>query len=112
MANEGLLDKNGVIAKAVKMLSKEDANLYKDLVEALSELEDGEAHRTRTFPKTRLHKVSGIKNVYRAYIDKISGWRIHLLYGEDNIIELCDVLDGNEHDQVQDLIKRRRKRYT
>lgn len=111
MVNKGLLDKHGVIAKAVKMLSKEDQDLYKDLVEALSELEDNEAHRTRSFPKTRLHKVAGIKDVYRADIEQMSGWRLHILYGEDNNIELCDVLDGDEHDQVQIKIKTRKRRY-
>jgi hypothetical protein len=34
-----------------------------DFLEALAELEDNECHRTRTFPKTRLHKVTGIRAV-------------------------------------------------
>lgn len=73
-----LFDEYGVIYEAMKILPD---NLKLDFLEALAELEDNECHRTRSFPKTRLHKVKGIKQaIYRADIDKISGWRIHLQY--------------------------------
>ena len=87
MSNKPLLDSYGVIAKARKILPEE---LYKGMIESLAELEDNEAHRKREFPKTRLHAVEGADKVYRADIDKISGWRLHIQYGEDHAIHLCD----------------------
>lgn len=108
MVSKGLIDDNGIIQKACKNLPEE---YIRDFMEALSELEDNEAHRTRTFPKTRLHKVEGAKNVYRADIDKVSGWRLHVIYGEDSRIHLCDVLEGKEHDRVIKVIKTRKNLY-
>jgi hypothetical protein len=64
---KSLLDEYGVIHEAMKILP-EDIKI--DFLEALAELEDNECHRTRTFPKTRLHKVKGIKQaIYRADIN-------------------------------------------
>lgn len=108
MAAKGLIDDKGVILKANKILPNE---LSKDFIEALAELEDNEVHRTRTFTKTRLHKVEGAKDVYRADIDKISGWRIHIMYGNDSRIHLCDILEGKEHDRVGKVIKNRKDLY-
>ena len=108
MNEKGLVDNKAVIQKANKLLPDE---LCREFLEALAELEDNEAHRTRTFPKTRLHKVSGAKDIYRADINKISGWRIHLIYGTDNRIYLCDVLKGSEHNRVQKVIKKRKNLY-
>ncbi|MBN8861548.1 MAG: hypothetical protein J0H29_24410 [Sphingobacteriales bacterium] len=72
-----LLDEYGIIHEANKTLPGDDLKLK--FLESLAELEDNIAHRTGSFPKTRLHKVSGIKQkIYRADIDKISGWRIHI----------------------------------
>ncbi|GCL40063.1 hypothetical protein SR1949_51970 [Sphaerospermopsis reniformis] len=51
-----LLDEYGVIHEAMKILPE---YLKIDFLEALAELEDNECHRTRNFPKTRLHKVEG-----------------------------------------------------
>jgi hypothetical protein len=79
--------------------------------EALAELEDNECHRTRSFPKTRLHRVSGVKQtVYRADINKVSGWRIHLQYINGNIA-LKDVIEGRRHDDVLKVIKTKKGRY-
>ena len=95
MNEKGLIDDKTVIQKANKILADE---LCRGFLEAIAELEDNEAHRKREFPKTRLHKVEGAKDVYRADIDKTSGWRIHIMYGsEDKRIHLCDVLKGKEH---------------
>ena len=56
--------------------------------------------------------MEGAKNIYRADIDKISGWRIHLMYGKDDKrIHLCDILEGKEHDRVQKVIKKRKDLY-
>jgi len=64
---KSLLDEYGVIHEAMKILP-DDIKI--DFLEALAELEDNECHRTRTFPKTRLHKVKGIKQaIYRADIN-------------------------------------------
>ncbi|WP_413175582.1 hypothetical protein [Anabaena azotica] len=103
-----LLDEYGVIHEAMKILPDE---LKIDFLEALAELEDNECHRTRTFPKTRLHKVTGIKQaIYRADIDKISGWRIHLQYIEGKI-HLKDIIGGQYHDNVIEVIKLKKDRY-
>ncbi|AFZ34897.1 hypothetical protein Sta7437_1330 [Stanieria cyanosphaera PCC 7437] len=74
-----LYDRYGIIYEAMRILPNNELKI--SFLEALAELEDNECHRTRKFPKTRLHKIKGIKQaVYRADIDKISGWRIHIQY--------------------------------
>jgi hypothetical protein len=93
-----LFDGWRVIYDAAKRLPSEDLKV--GFLEALAELEDHECHRTRKFPKTRLHRVVGYRErVYRADVDKISGWRLHLQY-EDAQIHLKDVIEGQRHDDV------------
>ena len=46
--------------KLIKPFASPDLKL-KFLPEALAEREDNAAHKTRQFPKTRLHKVVGVK---------------------------------------------------
>jgi hypothetical protein len=105
---KSLLDEYGVIHEAMKILP-DDIKI--DFLEALAELEDNECHRTRTFPKTRLHKVKGIKQaIYRADINKISGWRIHIQY-IDGKIHLKDIIEGQLHDDVIEVIKSKKGRY-
>ena len=104
-----LHDEYGVIREAVKELPSNELKL--SFLEALAELEDNECHRTRTFPKTRLHKVTGVKQaVYRADIDKISGWRLHIQY-QNQAIHLKDVIEARRHDDVIEVIKARKNRY-
>jgi hypothetical protein len=87
-----LCDKYGVIYEAMKILPNDELKI--GFLEALAELEDNECHRTRKFPKTRLHKVKGIKQaVYRADIDKTSGWRIHLQYVKGEITSKTSLRD-------------------
>jgi hypothetical protein len=104
-----LLDEFGVIFEANKILPS--VNLKVKFLEALAELEDNNAHKIRQFPKTRLHKVLGVKQtVYRADIDKISGWRLHvqLVNGQ---LHLKDVIDGQSHDDVVRVIQSKKHRY-
>lgn len=109
MGAKPLKDENAVLKKAFEILPNEH---HENFLKAIAELEDNECHRTRTFPHTNLHKAKGVKqNVYRAYIHKTSGWRLHLQYGEGNFIELSDILEGQEHDNVQDVIKNRKGKY-
>ncbi len=104
-----MLDEYGIIYEALKKLP--DNKLKVEFLEALAELEDNECHRTRSFPKTRLHRVSGVKQtVYRADINKVSGWRIHLQYINGNIA-LKDVIEGRRHDDVLKVIKTKKGRY-
>jgi hypothetical protein len=106
---KGLRDEFGVIYEAMKILPSDKLKIA--LLEALAELEDANAHRTRTFPKTRLHKVTGIKQaVYRADIDKISGWRLHVQYA-DGQIHLKDIIEGQKHDDVIKVIAAKKGRY-
>ena len=59
-----LCDEHGIIYEAMKILPTNELKVC--FLEALSELEDNECHRTRKFPKTRLHKVTGVKQaIYR-----------------------------------------------
>lgn len=103
-----LCDEYGIIYQAMKILPDE---LKISFLEALAELEDKECHRTRKFPKTRLHKVKGIKQaIYRADIDKISGWRIHVQY-IDGKLYLKDIIEGQKHDDVLEVIKSKKARY-
>jgi len=104
-----LFDGWGVIYDAAKRLPSEELKV--SFLEALAELEDHECHRTRKFPKTRLHRVVGYKEpVYRADVDKISGWRLHLQY-EDGQIHLKDIIEGQRHDDVLREIEAKKVRY-
>jgi hypothetical protein len=104
-----LYDEYGIIYEAMKVLPNDDLKI--DFLEALAELEDNECHRTRNFPKTRLHKIKGIKQaIYRADIDKISGWRIHVQYINGEIY-LKDIISGQRHDDVIEIIKSKKSRY-
>lgn len=104
-----LCDEYGIIYQAMKTLP--DDQLKLGFLEALAELEDNECHRTRKFPKTRLHKVKGVKQaVYRADIDKVSGWRLHIQYVNGQI-QLKDVIEGQKHDDVLEVIKSKKARY-
>lgn len=105
-----LMDEYGVIHEANKILPSDDLRLK--FLESLAELEDNNAHKTQTFPKTRLHKVKGVKQaIYRADIDKISGWRLHLQY-IDKQLHLKDVIEGQRHDDVIKIIQSKKERYS
>jgi hypothetical protein len=108
---KALHDEYGVIREANKQLPTDALKLA--FLEALAELEDNEAHRTRTFPKTRLHKVTGIREaVYRADVTKISGWRIHLQYSKkDQALHLKDLVPPGKHDNATEVIKAKKERY-
>jgi hypothetical protein len=104
-----LCDEYGIIYQAMKILP--DEKLKIGFLEALAELEDNECHRTRKFPKTRLHKVKGVKQaIYRADIDKVSGWRIHVQYINGQI-HLKDIIEGQRHDDILEVIKSKKARY-
>ena len=104
-----LCDEYGIIYQAMKILPDDELKI--DFLEALAELEDHECHRTRKFPKTRLHKVKGVKGaIYRADIDKVSGWRIHVQYINGQI-HLKDIIEGKRHDDVIEVIKSKKGRY-
>lgn len=108
MANKSLRDPNGVIRKAYSILPEE---LYADFLKTLDELENNDCHTHHRYPHTETHKVKGIKqNVYRSYINKVSGWRIHFQF-VDSYVELNDVLTREEHDDVVRVIKQRKGRY-
>lgn len=105
-----ILDEYGIIHEGNKVLPPE---LKLKFLEALSELEDNGCHRKRVFPKTRLHRVTGLeKAIYRADIDKISGWRIHVQYDSKlNTLILKDIVKGQKHDDVIQIIDSKKNRY-
>ncbi|MBN3957933.1 hypothetical protein [Nostoc sp. NMS8] len=104
-----LCDEYGIIYQAMKILPDDELKIA--FLEALAELEDNECHRTRKFPKTSLHKVKGVKQaIYRADIDKVSGWRIHIQYINGQI-HLKDIIEGQRHDDVIEVIKSKKARY-
>jgi hypothetical protein len=105
-----LFDAFGVIMDAGRVLPDEQHKL--GFLEALAELEDNECHRTRSFPKTRLHRVTGIKQaVYHADIDKISGSRLLVQYSANGQMHLKDVISGQRHDDAIEVIRARIGRY-
>ena len=105
-----LTDQYAVIRETSKILP--DATLKVSFLEALAELEDNECYVRQSFPKTRLHRVTGVKQpVYRADIDKVSGWRLHVQYGKDACIHLKDIVSGQKHDDVIKVIKAKKDRY-
>jgi hypothetical protein len=104
-----LKDEYGIIHQAMKILPTEKLKI--GFLEALAELENRECHQTQQFSKTRLHKVKGVKQaIFRADIDKISGWRIHIQSIEGEI-HLKDIIKGQKHDDVLDVIKSKKNRY-
>lgn len=109
---KGLVDDYGIIMECHKILPDADHRLQ--LIEALAELENNDCHKTNHFPKTRLHKVHGVAEpVYRADINKISGWRLHLQYDRnDKRLHLKDVIEGQRHDDVTKVIKAKKGRYS
>jgi hypothetical protein len=108
---KGLVDDFGILMECQKILPDERHRLQ--LLQSIAELESNEAHATRSFPKTRLHKITGIKEaIYRADIDKISGWRLHVQYSRlDQRLHLKDVVAGQQHDNVIKVIKSKQGRY-
>ena len=105
-----LLDEFGVIYEANKILPSDDLKIK--FLAALAELEDNQAHKSHQFPKTRLHKVVGVKQtIYRGDIDKISGWRLHVQY-VDKQLHLKDIIDGQLHDDVIRVIQSKKDRYS
>ena len=86
---KGLIDDNGIIYECNKIFPEE----YKiKLLEVLAEIEDNECHKNQSFPKSKLHKVVGAKKVYRAYIDKVSGWRLHYLQSmEEESAQIAEI---------------------
>ena len=108
---KALKDEYGVIREASKILP--DSDLKTQFLEALAELENNDCFVHQTFPKTRLHRVTGIKQaVYRGDIDKIKGWRIHVQFGDDKCIHLKDITEGQKHDDVLKVIKAKKDRYS
>ncbi len=105
-----LFDEYGIIFEANKILP--DNSLKLSFLESLAELENNDAHATHNFPITRLHKIKSVKQtIYRADINKISGWRIHVQY-IDGQLHLKDIIEGQKHDQVQKVITSKKNRYT
>lgn len=103
-----LLDEYGIIHQALKILPE---GLRLHLLEALAELEDNECHRTRTFPITRLHRIEGWEEaIYRADVEKTSGWRLHVQYVDGKIC-LKDIVQGRLHDDVIRVVKSKKGRY-
>lgn len=107
---KGMVDDNGTIYICNKKLPQE---FKPKLIEVLAELQDNECHAKHHFPKSQLHKIDGAKKVYRAYIDKTSGWRIHVQYGDDKRLHLCEMLEPSEHDRgtKSKVIKQKKNKY-
>ena len=107
---KGMVDDHGTIYVCNKKLPDE---FKMKLIEVLAELQDNECHATHQFPKSQLHKIDGVKKVYRAYIDKTSGWRLHVQYGEDKRLHLCEMLEPSEHDRgtKSKVIKQKKNKY-
>ncbi len=90
-----------------------DDSLNIQFLEALAVREDNDCHKSSSFPKTRLHRVTGYeKAIYRADINKTSGWRIHVQYDKQTKqLLLKDIIPGQQHDDVIRIIKAKKERY-
>jgi len=103
------MDEYGVFKDACDNLPED---LRYEFLKSIKELEDNTAHKNRQYPQTRLHKIEGIKkSIYRADVTKISGWRIHVQFGENNFIRLCDLVEGEEHDNTLKVVAAKKQRY-
>ncbi len=101
-------DEYGIIREAAKILP--DDALKAAFPDALGELEDNDCYVKKSFPQTRLHRITGIKQaIFRADIDRISGWRLHLQMGKDTCIHLKDIIEGQKHDDVVQVIKAKKE---
>lgn len=107
---KALLDKYGILREAWNTLPDDRHRLQ--LLEGLAELENVESYRTLQFPVTRFHRAKGVKQtVYRADVDKISGWRLHLQFDHDGTLCLKDLIPGSKHDDVTKVVKAKKHRY-
>lgn len=106
-----ILDQFGIIHEANKVLPDDSHKLQ--FLESLAELEDNACHKSSTFSKTRLHRVTGYeKAIYRADINKTSGWRLHVQYDKSTKqLVLKDIISGQLHDDVIKVIKSKKERY-
>jgi hypothetical protein len=50
------------------------------------------------------------QTIYRADVDKVSGWRMHVQYTNGQI-HLKDIIEGQRHDDVLEVIKSEKTRY-
>lgn len=103
-----IFDEYGIIFEAQKILPE---NLKLSFLEALAELEDNNNYINKTFDKTRLHRVRGFTQpIYRADIEKISGWRFHLQFIDGQVF-LKDIIKSKRHDDVIKATKSKKYRY-
>ena len=106
---KAIVDEYGVIREAAQVLPSDKLKVA--FLEALAELEDNEAHRTRTYSKTRLHEIVGVKkDIYRADIDKVSGWRLHVQF-RGGALHLKQVVAGTRHDAVLQVVNSQKDRF-
>lgn len=108
---KGIVDDYGVLMECHKILPDDSFRIK--LIAVLAELQNNESHVQRNFPASRLHKIEGVEQaIYRADIDKISGWRLHLQYDKvDKRLHLIDVITGQKHDDVIKAVKAKKGRY-
>jgi len=106
-----VVDDDGLIGRAKKLLPED---LMPDLIDAIAELEDNSNFVHRTFHHTKLHLMKGQETpVYIAYVDKISGWRILVQYGEErNEIRLKKLITGEEHDRMANAVKSNKRKFS
>lgn len=108
-----IYDETGVIKEAMDILPEDHKILFLNL---LAELENKNYHIKKEFPTARVHKVKGIdKTIFRADINKSSGWRLHFQYSaykelKDTIV-LKQILEGQKHDILNHIIKKNKNRY-
>lgn len=107
-----LKDENGILAEAKKILPIE---LQDDLLTTLAELEDNDCYVHREWPHCQLHKLDVGKKVkepvYQCYINQVEGWRLQVQHAADGFIALCNITKGNEHDNVNKIVKSRKNKF-
>ena len=83
----------------------------KPLLDELGVIHDALAKMHDSRLKMEFMEALGVRQpIYRADINKSSGWRIHVQYVNGNIV-LKDVIEGKHHDSVLKVISAKKGRY-
>lgn len=95
-----VIDGKGVFTSANKEFVNCRAKYKDKLISVIAELQGERAHENHHFPKSELHKQQGQRGLWRAYIDKTSGYRLILkIEKREKKIFLLGITDKEEHDR-------------
>lgn len=95
-----VIDGKGVFTSANKEFVNCKAKYKDKLISVIAELQGEYAHESHQFPNSGLHKQEGQRGLWRAYIDKTSGYRLILkIEKKEKKIFLMGITNPEEHDR-------------